>query len=65
MGPHPGEAGRERLGEQQVVEQLPRVVAQQRRRGAVVAAVEAAQEVAPVAAVEGEQRRRLAERGGP
>ena len=65
----PGDAGRERLGQQQVVEELPAVVAEPVDRGALVAAVEGAQEVAPVASVEGEQRRCLAHEvgheGGP
>ena len=69
VGPDPGDAGRERLGQQQVVEEVPAVVAQAGHRGALVAAVEGAQEVAPVAAVEGQQRRGLGQQvgheGGP
>ena len=65
----PGDARRERLGQQQVVEQLPPVVPQPGRRRPLVAAVEGAEEVAPVAAVEGEQRRGLGQQvgdeGGP
>ena len=55
VGPDPGDAGREGLGQEEVVEQVPPVVAQAGHRGPVVAAVERAQEVTPVAAVEGEQ----------
>ena len=58
---HPADPGRERLGQDQVAEQLPRVVAQPLDRGALVAAVEVAQEVAPVLAVEGQQAGRLAQ----
>ena len=51
----PGDAGRERLGQQQVMEELPAVVAQPVDRGALVAAVEGAEEIAPVPPVEDEQ----------
>ncbi len=64
VGPDPCDPGRERLGQQEMVEQVPPVVAQPVHRGAVVAAVEGAQEVAPVAPVEGQQRRRLGDQVG-
>ena len=54
----------EALQQQQVAEQLPGVDPQPLDRGVLVAAVEGAEEVAPVAAVEREQRRSLA-RGRP
>ena len=69
VGPDPGDARRERLGQQQVVEEVPPVVPQPGGRCPLVAPVEGAQEVAPVAAVEGQQRRRLGQQvgdeGGP
>src|SRR5437763_15378676 len=54
----------ERLQEEQVAEQLPRVSANAVDRGPLVAAVEVAKEVAPVAPVEGEERGRLPEGAG-
>ena len=69
VGPHPGDARREGLGQQQVVEQVPPVVVQPGGRRPFVAPVEGAQEVAPVPTVEGQQRRRLGHQvgheGGP
>ena len=69
VGPDPGDPGRERLGQQQVVEEVPAVVAQPGHRGAVVAPVERPEEVTAVAAVQGEQGGRLGHQvgheGGP
>ena len=65
MGAHAGEAGGERLRQEQVVEHLQRVVAQQLGGRAVVAPVEAAQEVAAVTPVEGEERWALRAGYGP
>ena len=50
-------AGRERLGQDELAEHLGRVLVELLDRGALVAAVEEAQEVAAVPAVEGQQRR--------
>ena len=59
---HPADAGGERLGQQQVAEHLGGVGVELVDRGLVVAAVEVAQEVAAVAPVERQQRRRLDQR---
>ena len=58
---HATDAGRERLGEQHVAEQFPSIGAQLVCGCVLVAAVEVAEEVASVSAVEREQGRRLAE----
>ena len=60
----PGDAGRERLGQQQAVEELPPVVPQPVDGRPFVATVEGPQEVAPVPPVEQEQRRGLAHEVG-
>ena len=65
----PGEPVGERLGQQEVVEELPSVVPQPVDRGPLVAAVEGAQEVAAVLPVEDQERGRLGHQvgheGGP
>ena len=52
VGPDPGDARREGLGQQQVVEEVPAVVPQAGHRRPVVAAVEGAEEVTAVPPVE-------------
>ena len=59
---HPADAGRERLGQQQVAEHLGGVGLELVDRRLVEAAVEVAQEVAAVAPVERQQRRGLDQR---
>ncbi len=56
---HPGDAGRERLGQQEMVEELPPVVPQTGGGSSLVAAVERPEEVSPVTPVEQEERRGL------
>ena len=58
---HPADGGRERLREDEVAEHLDGVRFELVDGGALVAAVEVAEEVAAVAAVGGEQRGRLAQ----